>query len=122
MPSQQATRTKNKNSAETGARKQPASQPVPSAKRAGQTGTTDNSYALISVLYHALQGADTLNQYIQDAEGSSDQELVRFFEETREVYVERAAEAKELLADQLTISEQGDEEEDEEEDEENEEA
>jgi hypothetical protein len=53
------------------------------------------------VLYHALQGAETLDQYIRDARGAEDEELATFFEETKETYVERAAEAKELLASRL---------------------
>ena len=31
------------------------------------TGTKDKIYNLVRVLYHALQGADTCRQYIQDA-------------------------------------------------------
>jgi hypothetical protein len=32
------------------------------------TGTRDEHYNVISVLYHALQGADTCGTYLQDAE------------------------------------------------------
>ena len=32
------------------------------------TGTKDEQYNLVSVLYHALQGADTCATYLQDAE------------------------------------------------------
>ncbi|HEY2922136.1 MAG TPA: hypothetical protein VGK77_24410 [Candidatus Binatia bacterium] len=32
--------------------------------------TRDEHYDLVSVLYHALQGDDTLAQYIDDAEGA----------------------------------------------------
>jgi hypothetical protein len=31
------------------------------------TGTKDTTYALVSVLYHALQGAETSVTYLQDA-------------------------------------------------------
>ena len=32
------------------------------------TGTRDEHYNVVSVLYHALQGADTCDQYALDAE------------------------------------------------------
>ena len=48
------------------------------------TGTTDEQYDLISVLYHALEGAATCEVYIQDAEEAGDNELTQFFEELRE--------------------------------------
>ena len=35
---------------------------------AGNTGTRDVIYDLVSVLYHALQGAETYDQYIKDAQ------------------------------------------------------
>lgn len=35
----------------------------------GNTGTQDVTYNLVSILYHALQGAETYDQYIQDAQG-----------------------------------------------------
>lgn len=35
----------------------------------GNTGTRDETYDLVSILYHALQGAETYDQYIQDAQG-----------------------------------------------------
>ena len=34
------------------------------------TGTRDEHYNLVSVLYHALQGADTCNVYALDAEAA----------------------------------------------------
>ena len=43
------------------------------------TGTRDEHYNVISVLYHALQGADTCGTYLQDAEQAGDQELAQFF-------------------------------------------
>jgi rubrerythrin len=62
------------------------------------TGTRDETYNLISVLYHALQGAETYQQYIQDAEQRGDQELVQFFRDVREEEKRRADGAKQLLA------------------------
>jgi hypothetical protein len=50
------------------------------------TGTRDEHYNVISVLYHALQGADTCGTYLQDAEQAGDQELVQFFREVQDTY------------------------------------
>jgi hypothetical protein len=68
---------------------------------------------LVSVLYHALQGAETCEQYISDAERAGDDELLKFFEQCREQDNQRAKQAKALLAARL---EEDDDEEDEEED------
>jgi hypothetical protein len=98
--------------------------PAGRAKGEEQTGERDENYDLISVLYHALQGADTIGKYLRDAQQADDEELASFFEETREAYVERANEAKRLLASRLEESledEEDEEDEDEDEDEEDEE-
>ena len=87
----------------------------------GQTGETDENYNLISVLYHALQGAETLNQYLRDAQETEDEELISFFEETKSAYIERANEAKQLLASRLEESLDEEDEDEEDEDEEDEE-
>ena len=42
------------------------------------TGTKETMYALVSVLSHALQGAETLGHDLQDATVAGDQELVPF--------------------------------------------
>ena len=44
-----------------------------------KTGSSDVTYNLISVAYHALQGAENYTVYAQDAEQSGDQELAQFF-------------------------------------------
>lgn len=85
----------------------------------GGTAERDENYALISVLYHALQGAETYSQYVADAQRVGDQELVRFLEECRAQENERAVKAKQILAQRLEDEE--DEDEDEEDDEEDEE-
>ena len=41
-------------------------------------GTADEEYNLISILYHALQGAETLVHDLQDAAAAGDQERVQF--------------------------------------------
>ena len=53
-----------------------SSQPGRLATAEQATGTQDTTYALVSVLYHALQGAKTLVHDLQDAEATGAQELV----------------------------------------------
>jgi rubrerythrin len=65
------------------------------------TGTTDVTYNLVSILYHALQGAETYDQYISDAEQRNDKDLAQFFRDTKEENQRRADRAKQLLAQRL---------------------
>lgn len=65
------------------------------------TGTRDETYDVVSILYHALQGAETYQQYIQDAEQRGDQELGQFFRDVQEEEKRRAERAKQLLAKRL---------------------
>jgi hypothetical protein len=67
----------------------------------GNTGTTDVTYNLVSILYYALQGAETYDQYISDAEQSGDKDLAQFFRDTKEENQRRADRAKQLLAQRL---------------------
>ena len=67
----------------------------------GDTGTRDITYDLVSVIYHALQGAETTALYIADAEQEKNQELAQFFREAKEEYERRAARAKQLLTTHL---------------------
>jgi hypothetical protein len=76
----------------------PAPQPLPDLDAAG---TEDHEYALVSVLYHALQGAQACEQYVNDAERASDSELVRFFHDCIQEQQQRAARAKQLLAGRI---------------------
>lgn len=80
-----------------------------------ETEVRDEHYDLISVLYHALQGGETLAQYIEDAENADDQELAERFRDFQERYREIAQESKELLKERL-IAEESEEDEDEEDD------
>lgn len=64
----------------------------------GNTGTQDVTFNLVSILYHALQGAETYDQYIRDAEQSGDQDLAQFFRDVKEQNERRADKAKQLLA------------------------
>lgn len=94
-----------------GARPKQDSQPVP--KGGATPPVSDKTYGVVSVLYHALQGAETYEQYIADAQRADDQELVTFFRECREQESERARRAKQLLLDRIELEEDDDEDDDE---------
>jgi hypothetical protein len=68
------------------------------------TGTPDEQYDLVSVLYHALQGGETSEQYIEDARGAGDEELATFFEQVQAEDRNRAQSAKHLLAARLHLA------------------
>ena len=61
------------------------------------TGTRDEHYDLVSVLYHALQGADTCNVYALDAEAAGDERLAAFFREASVMQTQLAERAKGML-------------------------
>ena len=61
------------------------------------TGTKDEHYNLISVLYHALHGADNCDHYAIDAEATGDERLAAFFREAQAAQVQIAERGKELL-------------------------
>ncbi len=61
------------------------------------TGTRDEHYNLISVLYHALQGAENCDAYALDAEAEDNERLAGFFRETQVMQAEIAERAKGLL-------------------------
>jgi hypothetical protein len=69
------------------------------------TGTKDENYDVISVLYHCLQAASEVGQYIQDAEQSGDRELVDFFRDYQESQKDLAERAKNLLGARLIRTE-----------------
>jgi len=91
-------------------RPQPSRQPMTEAEPAG---TEDQEYALVSVLYHALQGVQACEQYIDDAERAGDEELATFFQECRDEQATRANRAKQLLAGRMDIEDEDDEDEEE---------
>ena len=68
----------------------------------GNTGTQDVHYNLVSILYHALQGAETYDQYIKDAEQGGNQDLAQFFRDVKDENQRRADRAKQLLAQNLS--------------------
>jgi rubrerythrin len=67
----------------------------------GNTGTRDVTYNLVSILYHALHGAETYDQYIQDAEQDGDRDLAQFLREVKNQNEQRADRAKQLLAQRV---------------------
>jgi rubrerythrin len=67
----------------------------------GNTGTRDVTYNLVSVIYHALQGAENYSVYARDAEQAGDRETALFFQEAHEQERRRADQAKELLGKHL---------------------
>lgn len=73
---------------------------VPQADAEGAR-ISDPVYGLVSVLYHALQGAETYGKYADDAEEGGDDELMQFFEQCRDEELERADQAKTLLSARL---------------------
>jgi hypothetical protein len=62
------------------------------------TGTRNETYNLVSVLYHALQGAENCQTYLEDA---SEGELRNFFEQALTQQRQLADQAKQLLARHL---------------------
>jgi hypothetical protein len=61
------------------------------------TGTRDEHYNLISVLYHALQGADSCDRYALDAEADGDDRSAGFYREARMMNAQIAERAKGML-------------------------
>jgi len=62
-----------------------------------QTGTPNTEYDLVSILYHALQGAETYAQYLEDCRGLGDEELTGFIHECIEQDRQRAEKVKRIL-------------------------
>lgn len=66
------------------------------------TNTSDKEFDLVSVLYHALEGAQTYAQYAEDAGREGDQELSQFFVQAQQAQLSCAEKAKQLLGRRLT--------------------
>ncbi|HYX51617.1 MAG TPA: hypothetical protein VE843_17850 [Ktedonobacteraceae bacterium] len=62
-----------------------------------KTGTSNEYYNLVSIMYHALNGAQTYDTYIRDAEQSGDNDLAQFFREVQQEDHRRSERAKQLL-------------------------
>jgi len=63
------------------------------------TGTTDPTYNVISIVYHALQGAETIQQYLDDP--GTDDELRTFFQQVQQGYKRAADGGKKLLVNRI---------------------
>lgn len=63
--------------------------------------TSDRNYDVISVMYHLLQGAETLDRYCNDAESSNDRELAAFFREVQDTNSQLAEKAQTILKNRL---------------------
>jgi hypothetical protein len=63
------------------------------------TGTSDPTFNIISVVYHALQGAETIQKYLDDA-GTEDG-LRQYFQQVQQGYRRAADMGKDLLAHRL---------------------
>jgi hypothetical protein len=77
----------------------------------GRSGTPerDEIYGVVSVIYHALQGAETYERYVADARNAGDGELEQFFETCRTEELDRAKRAKAILLERLEDEELEDE-------------
>jgi hypothetical protein len=73
----------------------------------GDTGTSDPTYGLVSTAYHPLQGAETIQQYMDDAKREGDRELLKFLRQVHRSYVKNAEGAKHLLSQRLTAEARG---------------
>ncbi len=60
-----------------------------------RTAIPNEVYDLASILYHALQGAQTYDKYIEDAGGN--EQLAEFFRTAKQQDEQRAQEALQLL-------------------------
>ncbi len=59
-----------------------------------QTGTRNETYDVIAVLYHALQGAENCQTYLQDAQ---DGPTRQFFEQAQQMQRQLADQGKQVL-------------------------
>ena len=61
------------------------------------TGVSNPSYNLVSILYHALQAAQTYDTYIRDAEEHGDTQMAQFLRQIQMEDRNRAQYAMQLL-------------------------
>ena len=61
------------------------------------TGVSDPTFNLVSILYHALQAAQTYDTYIRDAEQHGDTNLAQFLRQIQMEDRNRAQYAMQLL-------------------------
>ena len=70
-------------------------------EQAQHTGTRNETYDIISVVYHALQGAENCSRYLQDAQEG---QLRSFFEQALQAQRQLADQGKQILQQQLMKS------------------
>ena len=113
-----ATQTSHPTNKNPASKKSAATRPqkpaTADAMLATDIAAPDEEYALTSVLYHSLKGAETAAKYAEDAKRANDDELLEFFADLREEYAVRAGRARALLMDRAPDSDDLDEDEDEE--------
>lgn len=63
------------------------------------TGTSDPTYNVIAVVYHALQGAETIQKYLDGSE--TDEELKTFFTQVQQGYKRAAEMGKQLMVQRI---------------------
>lgn len=62
------------------------------------TGMANETYDLVSILYHALKSGSTSQQYIQDAQQAGDNDLVQFFQQCQQEDRQRVQQAQQLMS------------------------
>lgn len=62
------------------------------------TGMTNETYDLVSILYHALKSGSSSQQYIQDAQQAGDNDLVQFFQQCQQEDLQRVQQAQQLMS------------------------
>ena len=97
----QATKSASKGGSKTATKSGARAAGGGGGRGGGERGTSDVSYNLISVIYHALQGAETYGVYANDAEQDGNPRLADFFRGIQEDSLKRAEHAKELLKNHL---------------------
>jgi hypothetical protein len=58
---------------------------------------SDDTYNMVSVLYHTLQGCETYQKYLDDAQSAGNQEIKQFLQETVQELQRRAQRGQRLL-------------------------
>ena len=71
-------------------------------RKNSETGTANEHYNLISVIYHSLQSATACDTYIQDADSSGDRELSQFFQQVKEQNTQQAEQAKKMMTQRMS--------------------
>lgn len=78
-------------------------QPSPGAAMGPMaTGTANEIYDLVSVVYHSLKSGLTCQQYMQDAQQTGDNDLVQFFQQCQQGDRQRAQQAQQILQQKLS--------------------